>query len=105
MQKSLDLGKMINSNQVNSFRALAQVTRSVPAKVKFGKMIFNGSDEFKIEGSAFSDQGIYNFIANLNSKSLIKQASLISTNVPTSDQNQATAYKKGFIILCKLKGI
>ena len=58
MQKSLDLGKMINSNQVNSFRALAQVTRSVPAKVKFGKMIFNGSNEFKIEGSAFSDQGI-----------------------------------------------
>ena len=105
MQKSLDLGKMINSNQVNSFRALAQITRSVPAKVKFGKMIFNGSNEFKIEGSAFSDQGIYNFIANLNSKSLIEQASLISTNIPTSDQNQATAYKKGFIILCKLKGI
>ena len=74
MQKSLDLGKMINSNQVSSFRALAQVTRSVPAKVKFGKMIFNGSDEFKIEGSAFSDQGIYNFIANLNSKPLIKKS-------------------------------
>ena len=105
MQKSLDLGKMINSNQVSSFRALAQITRSVPAKVKFSKMKFNGSNEFKIEGSAFSDQGIYNFIANLNSKSLIEQASLISTNIPTSDQNQATAYKKGFIILCKLKGI
>ena len=105
MQKSLDLGKMINSNQVNSFRALAQITRSVPAKVKFSKMIFNGSNEFKVEGSAFSDQGIYNFIANLNSKSIIEQASLISTNIPTSDQNQATAYKKGFIILCKLKGI
>ena len=98
-------GKMINSNQVNSFRALAQITRSVPAKVKFSKMIFNGSNEFKVEGSAFSDQGIYNFIANLNSKPLIKKASLISMNVATSDQNQAKAYKKGFIILCKLKGI
>ena len=59
-------------------------------------------DYFKIP---VSDQDILNFIANLNSKSLIEQASLISMNVPTSDQNQATAYKKGFVILCKLKGI
>ena len=105
MQKALDLGKEVHSNQVTSYRALAQITRSVPVRVKFSKMIFNGSNEVKVEGSASSDQDIYNFIANLNSKSLIKQASLISTNVSTSDQNQATANKKVFIILCKLKGI
>jgi diaminopimelate decarboxylase len=40
MQKSLDLGKMVNSNQASSYRALAQVTRSVPLRVNFNKIIF-----------------------------------------------------------------
>nr|ABZ06507.1 putative Fimbrial assembly protein (PilN) [uncultured marine microorganism HF4000_010L19] len=105
MQKSLQLGKLINSNQVKSYRALAQITRSVPVRVQFNKLEFNGSNEVKVEGSAFSDQDILNFIANLNSKSLIDQASLVSMNVPTSDQEQSSANKKGFIILCKLKEI
>ena len=105
MQKSLQLGKLVNSNQVKSYRALAQITRSVPVRVQFNKLEFNGSNEVKVEGSAFSDQDILNFIANLNSKSLIDQASLVSVNVPTSDQEQSSANKKGFIILCKLKEI
>ena len=46
-----------------------------------------------------------NIISNLNSKELIAQASLVSMNVPTSDQEQSSANKKGFIILCKLKKI
>jgi len=46
-----------------------------------------------------------NFISNLNSKELIDQASLVSMNVPTSDQEQSSVNKKGFVILCKLKEI
>ena len=71
MQKSLDLGKMINSNQASSYRTLAQVTRSVPLRVNFTKISFDGEDNLIIEGMAFSDQDILNFISNLNSKSLI----------------------------------
>jgi type IV pilus assembly protein PilN len=75
MQRALDLGKLVNSNQARSYRSLAQVTRSVPQRVQFTKMTFDGNDSLIIEGVAFSDQDILNFISNLNAKSLIEQAS------------------------------
>ena len=103
MQKSLDLGKMINSNQSRSYRSLAQVTRSVPQRVQFTKMTFDGNDSLIIEGVAFSDQDILNFISNLNAKSLIEQASLAAMKNQTGDQNSGSNNKKGFIINCKLK--
>ena len=105
MQKALDLGKEVHSNQVTSYRALAQIGRSVPVRVQFNKLKYNGSNNIEIEGSAYSDQDILNFISNLNSKELIDQASLVSMDVPTSDQEQSSANKKGFVILCKLKEI
>ncbi len=105
MQKSLDLGKMINSNQASSYRTLAQVTRSVPLRVNFNKITFDGKDSLIIEGMAFSDQDILNFIANLNAKSLIEQASLAAMKVETSESTTGNNNKKGFIINCKLKAI
>ena len=105
MQKSLDLGKMINSNQASSYRTLAQVTRSVPLRVNFNKITFDGKDSLIIEGMAFSDQDILNFIANLNAKSLIEQASLAAMKVETSESTAGNNNKKGFIINCKLKAI
>ena len=101
MDKSLELGKMVNSNQTASYRALAQITRSVPIRVNFTKMTFDGANNVIIEGMAFSDQDILNFISNLNAKSLIDQASLAAMKVEseTSQSNN----KKGFIINCKLK--
>jgi len=101
MDKSLELGKMVNSNQTASYRALAQITRSVPIRVNFTKMTFDGANNVIIEGMAFSDQDILNFIANLNAKSLIDQASLAAMKVE-SENNQSNN-KKGFIINCKLK--
>ena len=103
MQKTLDLGKMINSNQSRSYRSLAQVTSSVPQRVQFTKMAFDGSDSLIIEGVAFSDQDILNFISNLNAKSLIEQASLVDMKILTADQNSGSSNKKGFVISCKLK--
>ena len=105
MQKSLDLGKMINSNQATSYRTLAQVTRSVPLRVNFTKITFDGKDSLIIEGMAFSDQDILNFIGNLNAKSLIEQASLAAMKVETSEASAGNNNKKGFIINCKLKAI
>jgi len=105
MQKSLDLGKMVNSNQASSYRALAQVTRSVPLRVNFSKISFDGNNSLIIEGMAFSDQDILNFIANLNAKSLIEQASLAAMKVDTGVNSSGSNNKKGFIINCKLKEI
>jgi len=105
MQKSLDLGKMVNSNQASSYRALAQVTRSVPLRVNFEKISFDGENSLIIEGVAFSDQDILNFIANLNSKSLIEQASLAAMKVQTGETSSGSNNKKGFIINCKLKEV
>ena len=105
MQKSLDLGNLINSNQASSYRALAQVTRSVPLRVNFDKISFDGENSLIIEGMAFSDQDILNFIANLNAKSLIEQASLAAMKVQTGDTSSGNNNKKGFIINCKLKKI
>ena len=100
MDKSLELGKLVNSNQVLSYKALAQITRSVPLRVNFSKMTFDGSLNITIEGMAFSDQDILNFISNLNEKSLIDQASLVAMKVDGQENN---SNKKGFTILCKLK--
>ncbi len=104
MRAALRLGKLVNSNQNFSYRALAQVARSVPQRVKFETLDFNGSDQIIITGLAFSDQDIINFIANLNSKGLIELASLQAMNVPQNTGDlQAASNKKGFTILCKLK--
>ena len=105
IQKSLDLGKMVSSNQASSYRALAQVTRSVPLRVNFSKISFDGNNSLIIEGMAFSDQDILNFIANLNAKSLIDQASLAAMKVEAGESSSGSNNKKGFIINCKLKEI
>ena len=52
MQRALDLGKLVNSNQARSYRSLAQVTRSVPQRVQFTKMTFDGNDSLIIEDNA-----------------------------------------------------
>jgi len=104
MQKALKLGGMVNSNQTVSYRALAQITRSVPQRVQFTDLNYNGNNQVIITGLAFSDQDIINFIANLNGKDLIDQASLKAMNVPKGKNDlQSANNKKGFTILCKLK--
>ena len=104
MQKALRLGSLVNSNQIISYKALAQITRSVPQRVQFTTLNFNGKDQVIISGVAFSDQDIINFIANLNNKDLVDQASLQAMNVPKGEGDlQSANNKKGFSILCKLK--
>ena len=103
MRKSLQLGQLINSNQIISYKVLAQITRSVPIRVQFTKLNFNGVDEVIIEGTAFADQDIINFISNLNQKPSIDQASLVKMNVP-DQQTQSSSNTKGFTIMCKLLG-
>ena len=104
MQASLRLGKLINSNQIQSYRALAQITRSVPIRVQFKKLEFDGSQNISIDGLAFSHADITNFITNLGEKSLIEQANLLSAKA-LEQTELSTSNKMGFTILCKLKGV
>ena len=103
MQRSMELGKLVNSNQTRSYRALAQITRSVPLRVNFSKLTFDGNDNVVIEGMAFSDQDILNFISNLNGKLLIEQSSLAAMKVDGQENTSGSNNKKGFVINCKLK--
>ena len=104
MQLALKLGELVNSNQIHSYRALAQITRSVPIRVQFTKMEFDGSQNISIDGLAFSHADITNFINNLNEKSLIEQANLLSAKA-IEQSEQSTSNKMGFTILCKLKEV
>ena len=100
MVKSLNLGKKIKSNQAQTFITLAQISKSVPPRVNFSKLEFDGTTKITLEGTAGSDQDIITFIANLNKQSFIENASLASMNVPQSDKN---TNQKGFIVICLMK--
>ena len=100
MVKSLNLGKKIKSNQAQTFITLAQISKSVPPRVNFSKLEFDGTTKITLEGTAGSDQDIIAFIANLNKQSFIENASLASMNVPQSDKN---TNQKGFIVICLMK--
>ena len=100
MVKSLNLGKKIKSNQAQTFITLAQISKSVPPRVNFSKLEFDGTTKITLEGTAGSDQDIIAFIANLNKQSFIENASLASMNVPQSDKN---TNQKGFVVICLMK--
>ena len=103
MTKTLNLSKSIKSNKKINYRILAQVASSVPNRVRFQSLEYNGSDLLVIMGDAFSDQDILKLIANLNTKSLVSQASLASMNLPNATNGNAQVMK-GFKIAVILKG-
>ena len=100
MNKSLNLSKSIKSNKVLSYRYLAQIANSVPNRVQFETVEYDGNNAITIEGTAFSDQDILKLIDNLSSKSLIAQASLAKMSLPKSTGNNV---RKGFKISVKTK--
>ena len=100
MNKSLNLSKSIKSNKAVSYRYLAQIANSVPNRVQFEKVEYDGKNGIIIEGTAFGDQDILKLIDNLSSKSLIAQASLAKMSLPKST---GVNVRKGFTILVKTK--
>ena len=79
------------------------MARSVPLRVEFTKMTFDGKKSVVISGKAFSDQDILNFINNLNSKSLVEEASLANMKQEENQGEQTGGNKKGFEINCVIK--
>ena len=98
---SLKLSKTLSSNKELTYRILAQVASSVPKRVKFDKVEFNGSNRLTIQGLAASDQDILKFIDNLSKQKLVAQASLSSMRLPKG--KAGTASMKGFRVFVKIK--
>ena len=100
--KTLTLSKSLKSNKKTSYRLLAQVAMSVPKRIKFDSVDYNGSDEIIIKGEAASDQDILKLIENLGSQELVTQASLGQMNYKGSAGS--SNIKKGFTVFVKVKG-
>ena len=103
MQTTLKLSNSLKSNKELSYRVLAQIASSVPTRVRFDQVEYNGTNLVTIQGIAASDQDILKFIENLGSKKLIDQASLSSMRLPQRVQGGASM--KGFRIFVKVKNI
>ncbi len=98
---TLKLSKTLKSNKELTYRILAQVASSVPKRVKFDQVEFNGSNTLTIQGVAASDQDILKFIENLSKQKLVQQASLSSMKLPRGNTGGATM--KGFRVFVKIK--
>ena len=101
MQTTLQLSNSLKSNKELTYRVLAQVASSVPTRVRFDSVEYNGSNLLTIQGIAASDQDILKFIENLGRQKLIDQASLSSMRLPQRVQGGATM--KGFRVFVKIK--
>ena len=103
METTLQLSNSLKSNKELTYRVLAQVASSVPTRVKFDKVEYDGRNMVTIQGIAASDQDILKFIENLGKQKLIDQASLSSMKLPRT--TQGGAQMKGFRIFVKIKNI
>ncbi len=101
METTLQLSNSLKSNKVLTYRILAQVASSVPTRLRFDKVDYNGSNLLTIQGVAASDQDILKFIENLGKQTLVEQASLSSMRMPGRSRSGVTM--KGFRVFVKIK--
>ena len=97
---ALKLSNSLSSNKDLSYRILAQIAASVPKRVKFDQVDYNGKRNVVIQGIAASDQDILRLIENLGKQKLISQASLSSMKLPSYKSGSVTM--KGFKIFVKI---
>ena len=101
IETTLKLSRTLKSNKELTYRVLAQVASSVPKRVRFDSVDYNGKYNITIQGIAATDQDILKFIENLGKQKMIEQASLSSMKLPKSTVGGATM--KGFRVFVKIK--
>ena len=101
MQTTLKLSNSLKSNKELTYRVLAQIASSVPTRLRFDQVDYNGGFLLTIQGVAASDQDILKFIENLGKQDLIEQASLSSMRLPQRSNSGTTM--KGFRVFVKIK--
>ena len=102
LKQSSQIGSTLRSNQNSSYQTLVQISNSTQPRVRFSKIEYDGNLNIKIEGTAFSDQDILNFVAALNKQKTIASATLSSVNV-AGQQGLSAAPSKAFVILCQVR--
>jgi len=103
LKQSGQIGTTLRSNQNTSYQTLVQISNSTQPRVRFSKIEYDGNLNIKIEGTAFSDQDILNFVAALNKQKTIASATLSSVNVAGQQQGLTAAPSKAFVILCQVR--
>ena len=103
IKTTLKLSSTLKSNKELTYRVLAQIASSVPTKLKFDQVDYNGGSLITIQGVAASDQDILKFIENLGKQKLIEQASLSSMRLPQTSKTGITM--KGFRVFVKIKKV
>ena len=103
LKQSSQIGTTLRSNQNTSYQTLVQISNSTQPRVRFSKIEYDGNLNVKIEGTAFSDQDILNFVAALNKQKTIASATLSSVNVAGQQQGLSAAPSKTFVILCQVR--
>jgi hypothetical protein len=101
--KTLQLSNSLKSNKKNSYRVLAQVAMSVPKRIKFSSVEYDGKNRVVVKGQAATDQDILKLINNLGAQELVTQASLGNMNY-RGKAGDAADIKKNFTILIDVKG-
>tara|TARA_A100000164_G_scaffold113977_3_gene100345 strand:+ start:229 stop:2595 length:2367 start_codon:yes stop_codon:yes gene_type:complete len=101
IETTLKLSRTLKSNKELTYRVLAQVASSVPKRVRFDSVEYNGKYNITIQGIAATDQDILRFIENLSKQKMIEQASLSSMKLPKATVGGATM--KGFRVFVKIK--
>ena len=103
MQTTLQLSSTLKSNKELTYRILAQIASSVPTKLRFDQVDYNGGNLITIQGVAASDQDILKFIENLSKQKLVEQASLSSMRLPQRSKSGITM--KGFRVFVKIRKV
>ena len=103
ISNTLKLSNSLKSNKKISYRVLAQVAMSVPKRVKFNSVDYNGKNRVVIKGQAATDQDILKLINNLGAQELVTQASLGNMNFKGKAGDSADI-KKNFTVIIDVKG-
>ena len=103
LKQSSQIGSTLRSNQNSSYQTLVQISNSTQPRVRFSKIEYDGNSNIKIEGTAFSDQDILNFVAALNKQKTIASATLSSVNMAGQQQGLSAVPSKAFVILCQVR--
>ena len=103
IETTLKLSNTLKSNKELTYRVLAQIASSVPTKLRFDQVDYNGGNMITIQGVAKSDQDILKFIENLGKQNLIAQASLSSMRLPQTTKGGNTM--KGFRVFVRIKKV
>ena len=103
LKQASQIGNTLKSNQNSSYQTLVQISNSTQPRVRFSKIEYDGNINIKIEGTAFSDKDILNFVAALNKQKTIASATLSSVNASAQQQGLSALPSKVFVILCQLR--